>query len=71
MVEQRICNAWVPSSNLGVGSVNSDILLSIFTLTDKMPWGLIHVRYCDKKLYIQFEEWYSNLLKQIIGGVAE
>ena len=37
----------------------------------KMPWGLIHVRYFDKKLYIQFEEWYSGLLKEIIGGVAE
>ena len=37
----------------------------------KMPYGLIHVRYFDKKLYIQFEQWQQFLLKKIFGGVAE
>ena len=37
----------------------------------KMPHGLIHVRYFDKKLYIQFEQWQQFLLKKILGSVAE
>lgn len=38
---------------------------------NKMPHGLIHVRYFDKKLYIQFEDWQQLILKKIFGGVVE
>lgn len=37
----------------------------------KMPYGLIHIRYCDKKLYMQMEAWQKDVLHKLIGQVAE
>lgn len=30
---------------------------------DKMKYGLVHIRYCDKKLLMQFEDWIKEYLK--------
>lgn len=34
----------------------------------KMPYGLIHVRYGDKKLYSQILEWYEKIVKKWAVG---
>ncbi|MBI1956887.1 MAG: hypothetical protein HYS44_00295 [Candidatus Niyogibacteria bacterium] len=36
----------------------------------KMPYGLVHVRYADKKLYRQFEVWQQKIALQLsrVGG---
>jgi hypothetical protein len=31
---------------------------------DKMPYGLVHVRYADKKLYDQISKWHDQLVKK-------
>src|SRR3989338_1200090 len=31
----------------------------------RMPYGLIHVRYCDKKLYGKTREWHNKLIRQL------
>lgn len=33
----------------------------------KMPYGLVHVRYADKKLYSQLENWQSTIVRQFLG----
>ena len=38
----------------------------------KMPYGLVHVRYADKKLYRQFETWQQKITLHLLsvgGGV--
>lgn len=30
---------------------------------DKMKYGLVHIRYCDKKLLMQIEDWIKEYLK--------
>jgi len=34
---------------------------------DKMPYGLVHIRYADKKLYLQIEKWYNRLAVDLLG----
>ncbi len=36
----------------------------------KMPHGLAHIRYADKKLYIQIENWQSEALNLFLGQVV-
>ncbi len=31
---------------------------------DKMKYGLVHIRYCDKKLLIQIEHWIKEYLRK-------
>lgn len=33
----------------------------------KMPYGLVHVRYADKKLYLQFEVWHREIINKFLG----
>lgn len=33
----------------------------------KMPYGLIHVRYADKKLFLQLEKWYEDIVRKWAG----
>jgi len=41
--------------------VRKDFLLE---KKDKMKYGLVHIRYCDKKLLIQIEDWIKECLKK-------
>jgi len=34
---------------------------------NKMPHGLIHIRYADKKLYSQIFQWYEKIIKKWAG----
>lgn len=36
----------------------------------KMPYGLIHIRYCDKKLLIIIREWIENLKQNWAGSLV-
>src|SRR3989344_4804558 len=39
---------------------------------DKMPHGLVHIRYADKKLYGQIFQWYEEIVKKwAVGGVVK
>mgnify|MGYP001578080303 CR=1 FL=1 len=33
----------------------------------KMPHGLIHVRYADKKLFLQLEKWHEDIVRKWAG----
>ena len=32
---------------------------------DKMKYGLVHIRYSDKKLFLQIKKWTDEYLKSI------
>jgi len=56
---QNITN--IPPSQFTKPYVRKDFLLE---KKDKMKYGLVHVRYCDKKLLIQIEDWVRDYLKR-------
>lgn len=33
----------------------------------KMPHGLVHIRYADKKLYMQLERWHEEVVTKLLG----
>lgn len=35
---------------------------------NKMPHGLVHLRYADKKLYIQIEKWHNEIINNFCAG---
>lgn len=45
----------------------------LFEKRGKMKYGLIHIRYCDKKLLIKIEEWIEQYLREneIYGQVQK
>lgn len=55
---QKITN--IPAAQFTKPYIRNDFLLE---KSGKMKYGLVHIRYCDKKLLLQIEEWIENYVK--------